>query len=205
MDFQAPADASVKAFFLAIGGIMERLDSWSVTINTRMIETATAFTGGIAVVITQLRNALEAFATLGDAKNLGSSVLTAFMGSLTTLVNQMAAYLPPNASDRREYDRGPDQWDLLAALKPDRGHDQYVLAAVQAAQATSALPRRRKVFERIGQYTGQGMARQDARHSQRSQARAQGWVWRRSAGAGRVGGSSRSAGAQGTINITFAA
>ena len=183
MDFQAPADASVKAFFLAIGGIMERLDSWSVTINTRMIETATAFTGGIAVVITQLRNALEAFATLGDAKNLGSSVLTAFMGSLTTLVNQMAAYLPPNA----EVIGANTIVGLINGIYSQRSNliaamTNTVLAAVQAAQATLGIASPSKVFERIGQYTGQGMAGgMSASCSQPSQARALAWVWRQSA------------------------
>lgn len=207
VDFQAPADASVKAFFLAIGGIMERLDSWSVTINTRMIETATAFTGGIAVVITQLRNALEAFATLGDAKNLGSSVLTAFMGSLTTLVNQMAAYLPPNA----EVIGANTIVGLINGIYSQRSNliaamTNTVLAAVQAAQATLGIASPSKVFERIGQYTGQGMAG-GMSAMQPAVASAGAGLGMAAVGgaAGSAGGSRAGGGSAGTINITFAA
>ena len=157
VDFEAPADAAMKSFLRAIGGLMEMLDGMSADINTRMITTAITFTGGIKAVIGQLQGALQAFATLGETSGSGKTV-TAMMQSLQSLVAQMNAYLPPNALIVGQN----TVIGLINGIVSQRGAlvtamVNTVMAAVIAARQTLGIASPSKVFEQIGQYAGAGL------------------------------------------------
>ena len=174
--------------------------------SAEAVATAATFATNVATVVGQIKGALQAFASLGDT-GIKPAVLGAFLQAAQGLIAQMNAYLPPNA----EVIGSNTIVGLINGIYGQRANliaamTNTVLAAVQAAQATLGIASPSKVFEQIGQYTGQGMAG-GMRTMQPAVASAGAGLGMAAVGgaAGGVGGSSRSAGASGPVNITFAA
>jgi hypothetical protein len=107
--------------------------------------------------VSQVKGALQSFATLGDAK-VGGDVLKAFIASAQSLVAQMNAYLPPSATVIGQN----TVIGLINGIVSQRGAlitamVNTVMAAVMAARATLGIASPSKVFEQIGQYAGAGL------------------------------------------------
>jgi len=204
--FAAPAPKAIQSFGAAIVAVLRQIEQVSAMFSAEAVATAATFATNVATVVGQIKGALQAFASLGDT-GIKPAVLGAFLQAAQGLIAQMNAYLPPNA----EVIGSNTIVGLINGIYGQRANliaamTNTVLAAVQAAQATLGIASPSKVFEQIGQYTGQGMAG-GMRTMQPAVASAGAGLGMAAVGgaAGGVGGSSRSAGASGPVNITFAA
>ena len=203
--FAAPAPKAIQAFGATIVAVLRQIELVSATFSAEAVASAATFATNVSTVVGQLKGALQAFASLGDT-GVKPAVLGAFMQAAQSLIAQMAAYLPPNA----EVIGSNTIVGLINGIYGQRSNliaamTNTVLAAVQAAQATLGIASPSKVFEQLGQYTGQGMAG-GMNAMQPAVASAGAGLGMAAVGGASGGvGSSRSGGAAGPINITFAA
>jgi len=156
-DFAAPAPKAIAAFGATLKAVLVELGAVAGVFSADAVAITATFATNVNTIVSQVKGALQSFATLGDAK-VGGDVLKAFIASAQSLVQQMNAYLPPSA----EIIGQNTVVGLINGIVSQRGAlitamVNTVMAAVIAARQTLGIASPSKVFEQIGQYAGAGL------------------------------------------------
>jgi hypothetical protein len=156
-EFTAPTPKAIASFGQTLKAVLAELNAVAVVFNADAVAVVSAFAQNVNTIVSQVKGTIAEFATLGETQVSGG-VLKQFMTAAQSLVAQMAAYLPPNATIIGQNTiTGLINGILSQRAALVNAMISTVLAAVQAAQQTLGIASPSKVFEQIGQYAGAGL------------------------------------------------
>lgn len=156
-EFTAPAPKAIGLFGQVLRAVLTELNAVAGVFSADAVAITATFATNVNTIVSQVKGALQSFASLEDAK-VGGDVLKSFMVSAQNLVGQMNAYLPPNAQIIGQN----TVIGLINGIVSQRSAlvtamVNTVMAAVIAARQTLGIASPSKVFEQIGQYAGAGL------------------------------------------------
>jgi hypothetical protein len=156
-EFTAPAPKAIGLFGQVLRAVLTELNAVAGVFSADAVAITATFATNVNTIVSQVKGALQSFASLEDAK-VGGDVLKSFMASAQSLVGQMNSYLPPNALIVGQN----TVIGLINGIVSQRGAlvtamVNTVMAAVIAARQTLGIASPSKVFEQIGQYAGAGL------------------------------------------------
>ena len=91
VEFVAPAEKNVSAFFAALADLLEKMDSWSASFDATLFETTAAFANGVNASVAPLKGAIESLGKFTDFVPPAQKGVSAFFVSVGALLTQMGA------------------------------------------------------------------------------------------------------------------
>jgi ABC-type transporter Mla subunit MlaD len=89
VDFVAPAEEGVSAFFRSLADLLEKMGSWSANFEADMLEATAAFAAGIQKSVAGIGAAADALGKLVEFEAPAGKHISAFFGALANLLTQM--------------------------------------------------------------------------------------------------------------------
>ena len=89
VDFVAPAEANVSAFFRSLADLLEKMGVWSANFEADMLEATAVFAAGINQAVAPLKGAIESLAKFTDFVPPAQKGVSAFFQSVAALLTQM--------------------------------------------------------------------------------------------------------------------
>ena len=89
VDFAAPAEKNVSAFFRALADLLEKMGVWSANFETDMLEATAVFANSVNSSIAPLKGAIESLGKFVDFVPPAQKGVSAFFQSVGALLTQM--------------------------------------------------------------------------------------------------------------------
>ena len=89
VDFVAPAEKNVSAFFRSLADLLEKMGVWSANFEADMLEATAVFAAGINQAVAPLKGAIESLAKFTDFVPPAQKGISAFFQSVGALLTQM--------------------------------------------------------------------------------------------------------------------
>jgi len=89
VDFVAPAEKNVSAFFRSLADLLEKMGVWSANFEADMLASTATFASGVNAAVAPLKGAIESLAKFSDFVPPAQKGVSAFFQSIGQLLTQM--------------------------------------------------------------------------------------------------------------------